>query len=256
MKKTWLAIVGLAVVVIGVVGLVGCSSGSTNTTPLSVATNNQQTGLWVNGEGKISVAPDVAILTLGIEDQETAVADAQAKASEAMDKVIQALKAQGIADKDIQTQYFNISQVTNWNNNKEEITGYRVTNTVTVKVRDVKKAGEVIDAVVAAGGDLTRINGISFTVDEPASYYVQARELAITHATTKAQQMASKAGLKLGKITYFTENSNSYGINYRNYYTMEDSAMGIPAPVITQTPVSIGELEITATVQVAYAINN
>ena len=254
MKKTWLSIVGLVVVVMGVVGLVGCSSGST--APVNVAANSQQSGLWVNGEGKISVAPDVAILTLGIESQETAIAVAQAKASEAMDKVIQALKAQGIADKDIQTQYFNISQVTNWNNNKEEITGYRVTNTVTVKERNVEKAGEVIDAVVAAGGDLTRINGITFTVDEPAPYYVQARELAITHATTKAQQMADKAGFKLGKITYVTENSNSYGINYRNYYAMNDSAMAVPAPVIIQTPVSIGQLEITATVQIAYVINN
>jgi uncharacterized protein len=253
MKKIWLEIVGLVVVVMGVVGLVGCSSGSSNTAPVNIATNSQQTGLWVNGEGKINVVPDVAILTLGIESQETAVAVAQANASAAMDKVIQALKAQGIADKDIQTQYFNISQVTNWNNNKEEITGYRVTNTVTVKEREVEKAGEVIDAVVAAGGDLTRINGITFTVDEPAPYYVQARELAITHATTKAKEMAAKAGLKLDKITYINENSTSYGINYRNYYSMNDSTTAIPAPTII-TPVSIGQLEITATVQIAYGI--
>jgi uncharacterized protein YggE len=254
MKKIWLVVIGI-VLLLGVLTLASCKEeGTPSNGNLKVDLNSQQTGIWVNGEGKISVIPDVAILTLGIESQETSVAVARANASEAMDKVIQALKAQDIKDKDIQTQYFNISQVSNWDNNKEVITGYRVTNTVTVKVRAVEKAGDVIDAVVAAGGDLTRVNGITFTVDEPADYYVQARELAITHATAKAKQMADKAGFKIGKITYITENSNSYGISYRNYYAMEDSAMAIPAPTIV-TPVSVGSLEITATVQIAYEID-
>jgi len=246
MKKIWLVTIGLVVVVMGLMGLASCGSETA-----TITSNNQQTGLWINGEGKVEVTPDVAILTLGIEAQETSVTVAQAKASEAMDKVMQALKAQGIEEKDIQTQYFSINQVTNWLDNKEQITGYRVTNTVTVKVRAIAKAGDVIDAVVAAGGDLSRVNGITFTVDEPASYYVQARELAITHATDKAKQMADKAGFKLGKITYITENSGNYGINYRNYISLEDAAMGTSA---VPTPVSIGSLEITATVNIAYEI--
>jgi len=252
MKKIWLVIIGV-VVLLGVLVLAGCSSEGTpsNGGNVNVALNSQQQGVWVNGEGKVTVVPDVAILTLGIESQESAVADAQTKASEAMDKVMQSLKAQGIADKDIQTQYFNISQITNWYDNKEEVTGYRVTNTVTIKVRDVEKAGTVIDAVVVAGGDMTRINGINFTVDEPAPYYVQARELAITHATAKAKELAEKTGIKLGKVTYITESSNNYGPIYRNY-VMSDSALAVPA--IT-TPVSIGQLEITATVQIAYEID-
>jgi len=251
MKKIWLAIIGV-VLLLGTIGLVGCSSGSSPET-VNVSLDSSQTGLWVNGEGKISVVPDVAILTLGIESQEVSVTIAQANASEAMDKVLQALKARGIEDKDIQTQYFNITQVTNWNDNKEEVIGYRVTNTVTVKVRKVEKAGEVIDAVVMAGGDLTRINGITFTVDEPADYYVQARELAITHAMNKAKQMADKAGFELGKITYITESTNNYNFTYRNYYGMEDAALGIPAPTVV-TPVSVGSMELTATVQISYEI--
>jgi uncharacterized protein YggE len=255
MKKTWLAVIGM-VLLLGVVGLAGCSSEGTPSTGgnVNVAMNSQQQGVWVSGEGKVTVVPDVAILSLGIEAKETSVADAQAKASEAMDKVMQALKAQGVADKDIQTQYFNISQVTRWDNDKqtEIVTGYRVTNTVTVKVRDVEKAGVVIDAVVTAGGDMIRVNNIRFTVDEPAPYYVQARDLAVTHAAAKAQQLAEKSGIKLGKVTYITENSNTSGPIYRNY-AMGDSAMAVPAPAIT-TPVSIGELEITATVQIAYDI--
>jgi uncharacterized protein YggE len=252
-KKTWLAIIGAVVVVLGVLGLTGCNSDGASISGSII--NNQQTGLWVNGEGKISVVPDVAVLTLGIESQETSVAEAQAKASDAMDKVMAALKDQGIEDKDIQTQYFSISEVRRWEDVKmtDVLSGYRVTNSVIVKVRDVEKAGDVIDAVVAAGGDFTRINGINFTVDEPADYYVPARDLAITHATTKAQQMADKAGFKLGKITYVNESTNNYNFTYRNYYAMEDSAMGIPAPTMV-TPVSVGSLELTANVQIAFEI--
>jgi uncharacterized protein len=252
MKKIYLGIIGLVIVVMGVMGLASCSSDNTGTTPAGVTVSSQQTGLWVNGEGKIEVVPDVAVLTLGIESQETSVSVAQANASAAMDKVLQALKAQGIADKDIQTQYFSINQVTNWNNNKEEVTGYRVTNTLTVKVHAVDKAGQVIDAVVAAGGDLTRVNGINFTIDEPADYYVQARALAITHATDKAKEMAKKAGFSLGKVTYINESSSNYNIQYRNY-AMGDSAMAVPT-ITVATPVSVGQLEITATVQIAYEI--
>ncbi len=251
MKKIWLAIAGV-VVMVAVLLMAGCGSeGTASNGDVNVNLNSQQQGVWVNGEGKVTVAPDVAIITLGIESQEISVADAQAKASEAMDKVIQALKVQGIEDKDIQTQYFSIYQVTNWNNNKEEVTGYRVTNTVTVKVRAVEKAGTVIDAVVAAGGDMTRVSGINFTVEEPAEYYVQARDLAMDHAAAKAQELAKKMGITLGKVTYITENSSNYGITYRNY--MLSDAMAIPAATVT-APVSIGELEITATVQVNYEI--
>jgi uncharacterized protein YggE len=257
-RKWWVTIGAIVIVLMSVVGLVSCTSeGALSGGSLEIKgnLNSQQEGIWVNGEGKVTVVPDVAILTLGIESQETSVAVAQAKASEAMDKVKQALKAQGIADKDIQTQYFNISQITQWESDKqlEKVTGYRVTNTVTVKVRDVEKTGAVIDAAVTAGGDMTRINGISFTVDEPAPYYVQARDLAITHAAAKAQQLAVKSGIKLGKVTYITESSYNYGPITRNY-VMGDSAMAVPAPAVT-TPVSVGELEITATVQIAYDID-
>ena len=248
MKKIWLAIAGV-VIMASVLLMAGCGVGTPGAVDVNL--NSQQQGLWVSGEGKVMVTPDLAIIYLGIEAQEISVADAQAKASAAMDKVIQALKAQGIADKDIQTQYFSIYQVTNWDNNKETITGYRVTNTVIVKVRDVTKAGAVIDAVVAAGGDMTRVNNIAFTVDDPAPYYEQARTLAVQKAKAKAQQIADEAGFDLGKITYITENSYNYQPLTRNY------AMGdvYAAPEVGgSTSISAGELEVTTTIQLAYEI--
>ena len=250
MKKIWLAIAG-ALVVVAMLLMAGCSAAATPS-DVTVNLNSQSQGIWVSGEGKVNATPDVAIITVGVESQEVSVADAQAKAAEAMDKVIQALKDQGVDEKDIQTQYFNISKVTRWENDKmtETVIGYRVTNTVTVKVRDVEKAGSVIDAVVAAGGDLTRINGIVFTIDDPTNYYNEARKAAVANAKAKAQQMASESGAKLGKITYITEN-NYYSPVYRSY----DMASGAVPEATKLTPIAEGELQITTTVQIAYAID-
>lgn len=253
MKKSWLAIAGV-LVVLGMLLLPGCTGAGPN--DVKVSLDNQQQGISVSGVGKVMIKPDLAVLSLGIESQETSVADAQTRASEAMDKVMGALKAQGIADKDIQTQYFNISQVNRWDSygEKNTVIGYRVTNTVVVKVRDVEKAGTVIDAVVVAGGDLTRINNIDWTVEEPSTIYKQARVLAVKYAKEKAQQMADEGGVKLGDITFISENSNTYYQPYGNYQSSGDVLLAIPAPTTITAPLSVGQLEISTTVQVTYSI--
>ena len=249
MKAKWWIILSLVIVL--VVGSIGCVPGGGQQV-ISVSTQ-QSTGIWVTGRGEVMVVPDIAMLTLGIEAQEEDVATAQAEASAAMDSVMQALTGQDIASEDIQTVYFNITEVTRWDNvtDTQEVIDYRVTNTVSVKVREVEKAGEVIDAVVAAGGNMIRINSITFTVDDPQPYYEQARELAIGYAKAKAEQLASETGISLGNVTYISESSYSYSSNYR-VYGMED-AIAIPAPTVV-APISVGQLEITATVQIAYDI--
>jgi uncharacterized protein YggE len=246
MKKYWLAAVGL-VLVLAVVGFSGC--GSSPTTIGTVDINSQQTGIWVSGEGKVTVTPDIATLSLGIEAQAATVAEAQAQAATAMSAVMTALTDNGVADKDIQTQYFSIYQVTRWDDNKNEeiVIGYRVTNIVTAKIRDVEKAGPIIDAVAAAGGDYTRINNISFSVDDPTPYYVEARQKAMTDAKAKAEQLADLAGVSLGKPTYISEGSVTPPVIYRDAGTV----LIPPAPT---TPVSPGEIELTLDIQVAYAI--
>ena len=252
MKKIWLAIIGV-VLLLGVVGLAGCGSNGVNgTLELKGNLYGQQEGIWVSGEGKVYATPDMAILTLGIESQETTVAEAQIKAAEAMSEVIAALKDSGVAEKDIQTRYFSIDKVVKWDDrtNEQIVTGFRVTNTVTAKVRDVEEAGAVIDAVVAAGGDLTRVDGISFTVEDPTPYYEQARAKAVADAKAKARQMADLTGVKLGRVTYTSESSY---MPMNNYYS--EKVLAIPSPTIDMgTSVSPGELEITTNIQIAYEI--
>ncbi len=249
MKKVWLLVISLALV-LGVVGLVGCSPGSTSVEAINV--RSQQEGIWVAGEGKVTVVPDIATLRLGIEAQEASVAQAQTNASEAMYKVMTALTDSGVAEKDIQTQYFSIRQVTRWDREKEEeiVIGYRVSNMVIAKIRDIDKAGSIIDAVVVAGGDLTRIDSLGFTVDDPSAYYEEARQKAMADAKAKAEQMAKLAGVKLGKPTYISEGIQVPPIYPRAVYEAVPAPAAAPAP----PPISPGETEISLTVQIAYAI--
>ena len=246
MKKNWLLALSLALV-LAMVGLCGCSQGSTTLGAINL--NSQQTGIWVSGKGEVSVVPDVAILRLGIEAQAASVSEAQSQATEAMDRVMAALTDNGVAEKDIQTQYFSIRQVTRWDREKEEeiVVGYRVTNMVTAKIREIDGAGAVIDAVATAGGDLTRIQGISFSVDDPSDYYEEARQKAMADAKAKAEQLARLAGVTLGKPTYISEGVQIPPVP-RDLYKGE----AIPAP--EETPISPGEIEISLTVQVVYAI--
>jgi uncharacterized protein YggE len=169
--------------------------------------SSQPSGIWVSGTGTVTVTPDIAILSLGVYDKETTVAAAQARATDAMNKLIAALKQNGIADKDIKTTGYSIQQMTRYDNTKNEAVtdGYSVSNTVNAKIRALDKVGAIIDAVAAAGGDATRINGVSIMVEKPEGYYGEARGKAMTDAKAKADQLASLAGVKLGNAYYITE---------------------------------------------------
>ncbi len=252
MKRNWLLAVSL-ILVLGVVSLVGCSPGNTVLGEIKgININSQQQGIWVTGQGKATAIPDIATLRLGIEAQGATVAEARTKASEAMDKVMTALTASGVAEKDIQTQYFNIRQRTKWDREKEEETviGYQVTNMVTAKIRDIDKAGSIIDAVAEAGGDLTRISSLGFSVDDPSAYYEEARQKAMADAKSKAEQLAELAGITLEKPTYISE-----GISYPIYPRELVREMAVPAAApAPETPISPGEIEISLTVQVGYSI--
>ena len=253
MKKKWFMVLALVgVLVVG--GLAACTGATGNGVPAAVELkmNSQQEGIWVNGEGKVSAVPDVANLSLGITAQADTVAAAQTMATDAMNKVMNALTGNGVAKKDIKTQQFNITRLTRWDKDKQQdvFLAYQVTNTVVAKVRDVSKAGVVIDAVAAAGGDLTRINSVSFAVDNPTPYQTEARQQAMADAKAKAEQMAKLAGVTLGKTTYITESSYIPSPIIRADLAKTEST----APAMAPTPISAGEQEIRVTVQLVYAI--
>jgi uncharacterized protein YggE len=166
-----------------------------------------------------------------------------------MEAVMDALTDNGVDEKDIQTQYFSIDQITRWDDDEIIVIGYRVTNMVTVKIREIDDTGAIIDAVAAAGGDLTRVNSISFSIDDATVYYEEAREEAMANAKAKAEQLAELAGVELGKPTYISEGTIYYPVDYRD--------AGMMAPEAEEgytTPISPGEMELSLTVQVIYEI--
>jgi len=224
------------------------ASNSGKFTTLQILNGQQQTGLSVSGTGNVYVTPDISVVTLGVEAEAITVADAQKQAGDAMNAVMNALTANGIADKDVQTTNFSIQPVWNYTagingSSQRTLEGYQVSNIVNVTIRNVDNTGTIIDAVTVAGGDLTRVNNISFTVENPKPYNNQARALAIKDAMDKAQQMATGASVSLGKLLYISESGGSV-----------PAFMAYKEAAGSDTSISSGQLAISLSVQVVYAI--
>ena len=256
MKKDLLLYIGLTLALLTIlISAAGCDSfaspSTTKTSASGAILSQQNTGIWVSGEGKINVAPDLGILNLGVEAQATTVAEANSQAAWAMDAVTRELDNHGIAKKDVMTQQFSIYPVRRWVEKEEQevLIGYRVNNMITAKIRKLENAGTIIDAVTRVGGDYIRINGISFTVDDPSAYYEEVRERAMADAGKKAKQLADLAGVKLGQPTYINESGVFIPVPIMRSTYAEAAPAAAPPPSI-----SPGETEIRLTVQVVYSM--
>ena len=208
----------------------------------------------MTGRGEVTAVPDLAILNAGVEASAATVERARVQAAEAMDRIAQVLAARGISSGGIQTRFFNISPEYVWNDTKrqQELVGYRVSNQAIVRIRDMGSVGPVIDEVAGAGGDLVRIQGIRFTVEDTGELESQAREKAIENLFAKAQQFAELTGVSLGKPVFLSESGGfaprPQSFDARNFIEMAPAAAGAP------TPISGGELTVTIMVQGTFSI--
>ncbi len=231
---------------------------ASNISPVYFGDQAGQTGIWVTGYGSKEVASDVAKVYLGVESKEETVSEARQNAAEAMTAVLDAIKALGVSSDDIVTTSFNIYPQQVWievndsigRHSEPRITGYIVSNTVEVTVRDIDKLDEVIDAAAEQGGDLIRVNSISFTVASPAQYSAETRQLAAADAKAKAQLYADAMGVTLGPLVFLTETSSSAPLA-----TRAASADGAYAEAaFAPTPIESGEVNLSTTIQAAFAI--
>lgn len=213
--------------------------------------NVQQTGVSATGTGEAVGKPDVMVLTIGVSAQRASIEAAREAAAATQKGVIDALKASGVAEKDIQTVQFNVSPQYDFSGLRGEsqrIIGYVVSNVVLAKVRNLDKAGAAIDAATKAGGNDAIVQGVWFGIDDPTELQKQAREQAVKKAREQAEQLASNGGAKLGKLLSISESSG-----YAPY-----AADVIRAPATggasTETPIQAGELKITISVNVLYAL--
>lgn len=211
------------------------------------------TGIVVQGSGEVNVRPDLARLSLGVQNQATdSTAAAQANAN-ATTKVIEAVKRAGVAERDIQTsnysiypQYDNRPRPNQPGQFEQVLVGYQVSNTVRVTVRKIADAGRVLDAAVKAGANVAQ--GIQFDLDVPTA--AKAREdalrLAVADALRKARVMAQAAGIQEIALVAVVENGAPGSVRpvYERAAMVEIS--------LAKTPVQPGENTVTASVTVRY----
>lgn len=204
----------------------------------------------VNGEGRVSLAPDVVMMSLGVDERNADLNAAQTAADEKMDAIIAALRANGVAENDIQTGNYSIFAERDYEREGQPVTGYVVSHTVTAKVRDLDNAGTVIAAVIDAGAN--NVGGIWFGLDDPAAAIQQARELAVADAEAKATELARLANATLGPIQVINEGyaPSSPAVPYDGGDAAFDEAARSSAPTINP-----GQTEVVLTVYVTYAIS-
>jgi uncharacterized protein YggE len=246
MKKILIGFIAALCVVL-MVGLVGCDMyGSSSDTAITQAIqSSQDIGISVTGTGEVDVTPDVAVLNLGITVQMDSLKEAQQQAADSMAAIMNVLTGYSIASKDIQTAVYSIEPVWTWKDSEYIFFGYKVTNTVNVKIRDMDSIGEIIDNAVDAGGEYVVVNGITFTIDNPETYYEEARTAAMADAKGKASQLAKSAGVKVGTPISIYESE---------YYSTRTAGAAYAESSDASTSISVGELTVTVTVNVVYAI--
>ena len=201
----------------------------------------------VTGSGKVNVVPDVADVNLGVVVQDPKAKVARETGAAAMTKVVAALKALGIDDKDIQTSIVSLNPVYDYQSTTQRITGYQLQNQVSVTVRDLDKLSAVLDDSIAAGA--TTVNGVSFDVADRAAAESKAREAAMADAKAKADTLARAAGVAITGVATISET-----VSTPIWYAPEMSAAGGAKDSAT-TPVMPGSTDVTISVNVAYLID-
>jgi uncharacterized protein YggE len=237
----------VAVIALLIVAVVAVLNEPTAEVTLS---SQAQTGISVSGSGSVAVTPDIARIEVGVEVTGDTVAEARSDAADAMDAVTDAIKDNGVDDADIRTRYFNIYPQYNYREDEPpEIVGFVVSNQVTVTVRDIDNSSAVLDAAIDAGGDAVRVNGISFTVDDPGQFLDEARAEAIDDARARAETLADAAGVSLGAVRSISESTSFVG----------DQRIAVPEAALDgaggATSISPGEQELSVSVSVVFEVN-
>ncbi|MEK1887895.1 MAG: SIMPL domain-containing protein [Phyllobacterium sp.] len=213
--------------------------------------------ITVTGEGEAAAAPDTAILSLVVMQEKPTAREALTANNEAMAKVLDAMKKAGIAERDLQTSGFSIDPRYVYPENKDNtqppkaptIVGYAVSNSLTVRVRDVTKVGEIIDQSVTLG--VNQGGNITFTNDKPETILEQARRNAVANAVARAKTLTDAAGVGLGRVIEINEQSFSprpVAMAARGKMMAMDAA----APV----PVAAGENTYNVNVNMTFELKN
>jgi len=204
--------------------------------------------LSLAGHGEVRMAPDMAVVTIGVMSQATTADQAVAANTASMQTIFAALKAAAIDAKDIQTSNFTVQPRYQYNNEGKppRLDGYDVSNTVTVIVRKLDSLGGVLDRAVTAGSN--QINGIQFQVSKPDAALDEARKLAVADARRKAEVYAAASGVTLGAIQSLSE-----GAGYEPPVPLV-RAKAMRAEMQADVPIAQGEQALAVDVNIVWDI--
>jgi uncharacterized protein len=200
----------------------------------------------VTAEGEVSVRPDVAVVLTGVDAEGKDLAAVSDDATAQMRKILSALRAAGIADPDVLTTRHDVQVNRPWQDGRPgPVSGYTVSQEVRVTVRDVSNLGTVLDRVLAAGANALR--GLTFAKDDPLPERRAALATAVVAARGKAEAIAKAAGVQLGEVLSVSEGATRPIplANARVAMAAKEGGAAVSAP---------GDIEITATVEVVFAI--
>ncbi len=176
----------------------------------------------ISAQGKVTALPDIATVSIGVQTENKSVSTAQKENAKKMNGIIEKIKSFGVASEDIKTSNYTIYPQYDYVNGRQVERGYQVNQSIDVKIRNLEKIGDIL----AAAGDLgaNQVGGVSFTIDEPEDLRQQARMKALEAAKSKAQAIASAAGVRLGKVVGFSENIGNFPMPM---YYAKDAAQGM-----------------------------
>ena len=235
------------VLAIGAIVVLGAGAG----VPLAHASPSGQLSLTdktitVGGEGEASAAPDVAYVSVGVQTQAATAAEATADNSRRMTAVLDALRARGLGPRELQTSGLNVTPQYQ-RDRPDVLTGYQATNMLTITVNDVERAGEILDATLAAGAN--RIGGLRFGIRDTAPLRQQALDEAARSARARAEALAASLGVRIVGIGSVVEEGVVVPRPPAMASEFTARAAAAPAP---PTPVEGGELRVTARVRVTF----
>ncbi len=207
----------------------------------------------VSGTGIIKTEPNQAKVYLGVETQSRNVTEALEENSLKMKSIIKAIKKLGIQKDSIETTYFSVYPIRDYEKSGEDIIGYRASNEITVELHDLDKIGAVIEEAMNAGANKVRRIEFGLTEDKKREVKNEALKEACKDARTKADTIASGLGLKITRIATARE-SGTYVAPYRTEVFGGEYAMPVPtpAPKAISPPIELKEVKVSATIDITY----
>ncbi|WP_434027620.1 SIMPL domain-containing protein [[Pseudomonas] boreopolis] len=203
--------------------------------------------LNIASEAEAKRVPDVASLSAGVVTQAPDGDTAMRQNAQQMEKVMQAIRGAGIAEKDVQTSGITLyPQYTYKEGENPRITGYQASNTVNLKVRDLTRLGKVLEVLAAQGAN--QINGPSFEIDKPEPVYDEARIAALKQAQARAETYAKSLGLRVRRIVSISEGRGG-GVRPMPMMRMQAMAADAATP-----PVSPGETSLSVNLDVTFEL--